>query len=177
MAAVTRPRLCASCLSSWLALPGVLPLFALLFAYPGWVYASKQGMKTRAFEGHSHITEVECSGEVLDSATDLLTMVLYNKADKRVLATANLKKQECATSDQFAACIINENDSKRSRLKTLVLDLAEEELRHFGCNLTTFSTGGKTQIFTWSIFASKFSTSRSVVCSFTVLEVRSTSVV
>ena len=115
-------------------------------------------MLTRPFQGHSHITEVECSGEKLAADTDLLTMVLYHVPDKRVLATANLKRKECSTSDQFSSCLINDRDSHRTRLSTLVLDLAERELRHYGCNLTTFKTDGTTDIISWSIFASQMRT-------------------
>ena len=115
-------------------------------------------MRTRPFQGHSHITEVECSGERLDSDTDLLTMVLYHVPDKRVLATANLKSRECSTSDQFSSCMINDRDSHSTRLRTLILDMAEHELRHFGCNLTTFRTDGTTDIISWSIYASQMRT-------------------
>ena len=101
---------------------------------------------------------VECSGERLDSDTDLLTMVLYHVPDKRVLATANLKSRECSTSDQFSSCVIDDRDSRSTRLRTLVLDMAEHELRHFGCNLTTFKTDGTTDIISWSIYASQMRT-------------------
>ncbi|XP_076457957.1 uncharacterized protein LOC143291754 isoform X2 [Babylonia areolata] len=146
--------------------PGILPLCLLAypFLHPEMMgaQAAKHGMRTSAFQGNSHITEVECSGEVLDSSTDLLTMVLYHVPDKRKVATANLKSGECSTSDHFSSCLIGRHDSHRTKLRTLVLDLSPEEPRRFGCNLTTFSTDGTTSIISWTIVATLLRTTTTV---------------
>ncbi|KAL8563676.1 hypothetical protein ACOMHN_035410 [Nucella lapillus] len=143
----------AAWLSFFINLPAFLSL--CLVAYPHFgVQAAKQG--------NGHITEVECSGEVLDTDTDLLTMVLYHVPDKQKVATANLKSGECSTSDQFSSCLINIHDSHRTKLRTLVLDLVEGELRHFGCNLTTFKSDGSTDIVSWTIYATSLRTTTTV---------------
>ena len=77
------------------------------------------------------MVEVECSGEALSADRDLLTVVLFRVGGprRRVLATANLKSGECATSSAFSACRLHARDSHRTRLATLVLDLAPGEQR------------------------------------------------
>lgn len=115
------------------------------------------GLKWGAFQGHDHVLEVECSGETLASDKDLLSMVLYSARDNKVLATVNLKTRECATSDRFSSCVFDERDSHRTRLRALVLDIAEGETWPFGCNLTTFKTADGAIFVSWTAVAVKSS--------------------
>ncbi|KAK7488919.1 hypothetical protein BaRGS_00019876, partial [Batillaria attramentaria] len=89
-------------------------------------------MYTRPFLGHEHMLEVECTGNVLDSKTNLQTIVLYSVADNKVLATADLKHKECLTYGGYASCVMNPYDALKTRLRVLVLDLQFEEIRVFG---------------------------------------------
>ncbi|XP_025102314.1 uncharacterized protein LOC112568945 isoform X7 [Pomacea canaliculata] len=128
---------------------------------------NENGLKWGAFQGHDHVLEVECSGETLASDKDLLSMVLYSARDNKVLATVNLKTRECATSDRFSSCVFDERDSHRTRLRALVLDIAEGETWPFGCNLTTFKTADGAIFVSWTAVAVKSKTTTTTTQSTT----------
>ncbi|KAL8563670.1 hypothetical protein ACOMHN_035404 [Nucella lapillus] len=100
-------------------------------------------MTVRPFEGMSGILEVECSGEPLDFSVDILTMALFVHRSSQVLAFVNVNKNQCTTAQRFSACLIDQGapSSRRTRLKTLVLDLGEGESRIYGCNMTVLHSG------------------------------------
>ncbi|XP_025102308.1 uncharacterized protein LOC112568945 isoform X2 [Pomacea canaliculata] len=103
------------------------------------------------FRGFHHIQEVLCTGEPLPPDSDLLSMVMFDSHHKNLVAVVNLRKRECFTSHSFISCEIHDTDSRRTRLRALVLDLPEGQARVFGCNLTTLAAGGLTNIVTWSL--------------------------
>ena len=84
-------------------------------------------------------------------------MVLFNDLHNTVLAAVNLKKKECSTAKKFVSCEIVENDSRRSKVKALVDDLAEGQSRVYGCNVSAFISGVRMQIFSWSITVQRLS--------------------
>nr|KAG5686410.1 hypothetical protein BaRGS_016548 [Batillaria attramentaria] len=113
-------------LASMLHVPAPLLLLLQTLTMTSVHFAlAENGLRFGAFQGYDHITEVACTGEPLDSDTDLLSMVLYKLDGKKVIATVNLKNNECSTSDKFSSCVIDSKDSHKTRLTTLILDLAE----------------------------------------------------
>ncbi|XP_025100554.1 uncharacterized protein LOC112567898 isoform X2 [Pomacea canaliculata] len=110
---------------------------------------SNSGMSAQPFQGIDSIIEVECSGRGLDSNTDLLIMTLFATNRDQIVASANLKKLECTTSQSFSMCIM---DSKGhdTKVKTLVLDLAENEKRVYGCNVSV-EVDRRGSIKSWSL--------------------------
>nr|KAG5702000.1 hypothetical protein BaRGS_015735 [Batillaria attramentaria] len=111
-------------------------------------------MSTRTFRGLPHILELQCTGQPLDSDTDLFSMTLYTLGNTSVVASVNLKTGECLTSSTFSSCVINERDSRKTQLKTLVIGLKQEERRGYGCNLTSLKSGAFGNIISWSFVVS-----------------------
>ena len=109
------------------------------------------GLISKQFHGFPDIHEVMCTGETLSSDSDLLTMILYTVPQDAVVAFVNLGKQDCYTSESFVSCEIDQSDPRRSRLKTLVADLAEGQTREFGCNLTAVAARGRMLIYSWKL--------------------------
>ncbi|KAL8563674.1 hypothetical protein ACOMHN_035408 [Nucella lapillus] len=127
-------------------------LLALATPWGGGGVARQNGLHSRIFKGSSAIQEIECSGSALDSAADgLLSTILYSVRDGRVLASANFATKNCLTTDTFSSCVIDARDSRRTRVRALVLDLKEEESREFGCNVTAYSSLGKALEFSWIV--------------------------
>nr|KAG5701997.1 hypothetical protein BaRGS_015732 [Batillaria attramentaria] len=95
-------------------------------------------MSVRVFENIPNVLEVQCSGEILDSSSDLLMLTLYStlystSESRQILASVNLRTEKCVSSQLFASCHLNTRDPKKTKLKVLVADLAEGELRSYGC--------------------------------------------
>lgn len=109
------------------------------------------GLSVQPFLNISTILEVTCSGEALDTSEDLAAMALFTAQDKHVLATVNPWKNECTTSSSFSACVTVKDDVHKTKLRTLVLDLREEESRSYGCNVTTFQSAARTNTLTWGL--------------------------
>ena len=81
-----------------------------------------------------------------------MSMVLYTIPQDKVLASVYTLKGECSTSDgNFASCVIDAADSKKTTIKALLTDLLEGEMRVYGCNVTSFRSGGRVKIITWSL--------------------------
>lgn len=123
--------------------------FSSLFVIFSSFSLSFLGMSAQPFQGIDSIIEVECSGRGLDSNTDLLIMTLFATNRDQIVASANLKKLECTTSQSFSMCIM---DSKGhdTKVKTLVLDLAENEKRVYGCNVSV-EVDRRGSIKSWSL--------------------------
>lgn len=95
--------------------------------------------------------EVECSGVPLDSGTDVLGIALYTSEDRRVLAYVNMKNSMCSSRGTYSACVLDHADTRRTRLIMLVTDLAEGEVRVYGCNITSFRSGVDVHQVSWSL--------------------------
>ena len=99
--------------------------------------------------------EVECTGGELKPEVDVMSLSLFRTADKFVLATLNAFKDSCFTHTDFSSCYIDQNDSRKSRLRILVSDLEEGESREYGCRANIINTRGETASSDWSILVSR----------------------
>lgn len=116
------------------------------------------GMKYRSFQGHPNIVELECSGSVLDSNTDLLSITLYHSETNKVFASMNYAEGKCLTSSSFTLCELDKTASRNARIRTLITDLHYNERRSYSCDITTFKPGERANFVSWSLevsFASK----------------------
>ena len=107
--------------------------------------------------------EVKCSGEALDSNSDLLTLRLYTTPDNEMLASVNLRKFKCMSSSTFASCYVNERDSQRTSLSVLVVDLKEDEMRSFGCT-AGYEADGWIESKSWTLAVRRNSECGECVC-------------
>ena len=117
---------------------------------------SFSGLSSRSFKGFHDIQQIQCSGEALPPDSDLFFMVLYQVTDNsdggiKTLGQLNVNKRECSTSEDYVSCDIVESESRRSRLKALVADLAEGQSRVYGCNVSALMSGVRMQTFSWSV--------------------------
>ena len=78
-------------------------------------------------------------------------VLLYEVTSKKILATMNMNKKECTTSEDYVSCDVFDGDSKKSTLSALISDLAEGQSRVYGCNLTALMSRSSVQTFSWSI--------------------------
>lgn len=114
------------------------------------------------FHGVSSIVEVECSGVSLPSNVDLMSITMFAMTTSHsshtggIIASINYGGRKCLTTDVFSSCEIDERNSRSTRLRTLVLDLAVEATRWIGCNVTGFeSSSGLVKIVSWSLNAKR----------------------
>ena len=87
--------------------------------------------------------EVECSGSLLPTVVDFLSLVLFNKASGEVLATLKTSKNTCETFIKMSLCTIDQSDIRRSVLRTLVTDFPRNRPLVFGCNATSVPLRGR----------------------------------
>lgn len=105
------------------------------------------GLTSRTFEGFPGVQEVQCTGEELKGDVGIFSMTLYAADNKRSLSSVNLVTKTCSASSVFASCFIDDSDTRKTRIRALITDLVEEEVREFGCNLTTFVGSSKQTTF------------------------------
>lgn len=108
----------------------------------------------RPFMTSHTILEVECSGEGLPADTDLTSIALYSAdddVDHHVIASVNLVHDRCLCASGFAACHLDRGDSRRTRLRVLVQDLARGDSRVYGCDVSTFKPGERPQFVSWKL--------------------------
>ncbi|XP_076457966.1 uncharacterized protein LOC143291754 isoform X10 [Babylonia areolata] len=108
------------------------------------------GLSSWPFQGFHELQELQCSGESVPPDSDIVAMVLYEAGKSRVLAAANVGKRQCSTSHRFVACHLDPTDTRKSRLKVLIDDLAEGQSRVYGCNVTFLTSTMETKIAKWS---------------------------
>ena len=118
-----------------------------------WGVGEFAGLTVRAFRGVPSEQEITCSGQTLTPDADLLTLVLYEErhGGQVFVASLNLNSGECTTSKYFSSCIKSRRNSHDSSVKSLVSGLSENEVRSYACDVTTFKSGDRTQITTWSL--------------------------
>ncbi|PVD27413.1 hypothetical protein C0Q70_12571 [Pomacea canaliculata] len=93
------------------------------------------------------VQEVQCTGEELKGDVGIFSLTLYAADNKRSLSSVNLVTKTCSASSVFASCFIDDSDTRKTRIRALITDLVEEEVREFGCNLTTFVGSSKQTTF------------------------------
>ncbi|KAK7488914.1 hypothetical protein BaRGS_00019871, partial [Batillaria attramentaria] len=108
-------------------------------------------MTLRNFRGIPSLKEVECSGEKLRPELKVVSLRLFKLPGQSLLAYIDHLDNECSTYGEFASCVIDKSDRRKSRLRTLVSDLQEGESRVYGCNATTTNPFGEVHVSTWSI--------------------------
>lgn len=113
--------------------------------------ASVSGLRVKAFKGLHHVQELECSGEDLDSDTNVLLMTLFSFPSDKTIASANLGGDQCSTSAMFSSCVLDRANSRRTRIRTLLLDFRDGDVLKFGCNVTTARSGGRAYFISWSL--------------------------
>lgn len=57
----------------------------------------------------------------------------------------------CSSRGTYSACVLDHADTRRTRLIMLVTDLAEGEVRVYGCNITSFRSGVDVHQVSWSL--------------------------
>lgn len=112
--------------------------------------SSLSGLSSSLFLGFQDITEIECSGRVLPPGSDVFTVILYEVINDKSVALMNLRTHECTTSSTFASCYVDVKDSRNSKLRTLVLDLGQDEERVYGCNMSVLEAG-RIKMLSWSL--------------------------
>ncbi|PVD27410.1 hypothetical protein C0Q70_12568 [Pomacea canaliculata] len=106
---------------------------------------------SKLFLGSHDIQEVECSGAALPTDVDLVTMVLHSPPSDRALAYVNLQTRHCSTSEMFVSCVMDDRDSRQTKLRALVTNLPQGAARMYGCNVTAVKDGWKVKAFSWSL--------------------------
>lgn len=81
----------------------------------------------------------------------LLSLKLLGGSENTILAYVSPASNECRTFVDFSSCVIDSVDSRNSRARTLVSDLAEKEVRTYTCVAQTWKLLGDTQTHTWSV--------------------------
>lgn len=99
------------------------------------------GLTSQSFHGIPHLREVVCSGEDLTSDLAVLSLTLFMRRNNRVLAYVSIKDGVCTTSESYSACAVDAEETRRTRLITLVTDLEYQEARTLGCNITVLRSG------------------------------------
>lgn len=114
-------------------------------------------MEVHSFQGVHNVQEVVCSGEFLSSESEVMIMSLYTVSDQKEVAFVNIPKTECLTYGAFSSCLIDKRRSRKTKLKTLVLDLPEGGSRKYGCRLTVVRFGREVEIVSRSVLARRHS--------------------
>ncbi|XP_076457965.1 uncharacterized protein LOC143291754 isoform X9 [Babylonia areolata] len=108
------------------------------------------GLSSWSFQGFHELQELQCSGENVPADSEIMIMVLYDTATKDILAAASIGKRQCSTSHRFVACHLDPADTRQSRLKVLIDDLAEGQSKVYGCNVTFVTPDMQVKTFSWS---------------------------
>ena len=87
----------------------------------------------------------------------LLSIEIYTADDKSVLVLLNILNDNCLTHGDYSSCVIDSNQSRKSKVRVLVADLKEGESRRYGCDVKAFTARGKTTKFTKSIVVTRTS--------------------
>jgi hypothetical protein len=105
----------------------------------------------RDFLGFQSLKEVECSGRNLPEDIDYMSVTLFKSSDNSALGTLKTSRNDCHTFSEYASCVIDAGDSRKSAVKTLVADLEGGQSTSLGCNVTSVLKNGHAKMYTWSI--------------------------
>ena len=112
-------------------------------------------MTVRNFKGFLSLQEVECSAAKVKTELRVFSLKMFSIPDNTVLATANPMVNECVTFADYSSCSIDKTDTRNSKLRVLVSDLREGEVRRYGCRVNSFDSFGDTVTSTWSVSVEK----------------------
>ena len=108
-------------------------------------------MRVGPFQGIRSVLEVECSGAGLQADAKLVSLTLRQSYEDKFLASVNLVNNECTTSDSFSSCELNKQDDRKTKVKTLVMDLQAGEERKFSCDVNNLRSRGRSDVTTLSL--------------------------
>lgn len=122
-------------------------------------------MEVQTFRGISLIQEVICSGSHLDAEVEVISLKLYRVSDNSVLAFVSHVSNECKTFGEFSSCVVDSTDTRRTKLRVLVPDLAEGEMEQLGCTvLVTRLKSLSNEQFTWKLSVEGSKLSLKITC-------------
>lgn len=104
----------------------------------------------RRFGGTDVVQELECSGEGLVADASLVFIVLYSASDNAI-ASVNVATKRCSTTASFSSCFIDEKDSRKTRLRTLIINEELDVTRRYSCNLSFVTSGSRLKTESWSL--------------------------
>ena len=87
----------------------------------------------------------------MDPDREVLSLLLLDLETGQILASLQPMSKQCTTSERFSLCRIDERDSRKSSLSTLVVDLEENSSRRYGCEVVSSKTGERSNISVWSV--------------------------
>ncbi|KAL8577606.1 hypothetical protein ACOMHN_036797 [Nucella lapillus] len=108
------------------------------------------GMHSRHFMGLPTVHEVSCSAHTLDPSLKIYVISLFALPTNRIVAYVDLMDGRCATSAEFASCVLDVTDTRRTRLVVLAQDVGWGEWRQYGCNVTS-NYQGQAYIVSWTL--------------------------
>lgn len=130
-------------------------------------------MEVQTFRGISLIQEVICSGSHLDAEVEVTSLKLYRVSDNSVLAFVSHVSNECKTFGEFSSCIVDFTDTRRTKLRVLVPDLAEGEMEQLGCTvLVTRLKSLSIEQFTWKLSVERSELSLKIICKEKIITTR-----
>ena len=106
-------------------------------------------MSVKPFQGIPNIQELSCSGQALDADSTLSSMILFTAADDKIVAQANIVSKECSTTGVFTSCVLHATDTRRTLLRTLVMDLQRDQTRRYGCEISSVRSGERAKTQSW----------------------------
>lgn len=109
------------------------------------------------FQESPGIQELVCSGEVLNADATVVSMVLFTEFDDDIIATVNIVKEECTTSNVFSSCVISNPETRRSKLRTLIMDLFDDDSRKYGCEISSIKSGERSKSDKWILEVTGYS--------------------
>ena len=109
------------------------------------------GMTSQLFKGIPSLQEVVCSGTKLEPEVKLLSLQMHRLPGNKALASLNVISSSCVTLGDYSSCFIDSDDSRRSKLRILVVDLMEEESRVYTCDVHTIDSFGIPKSSQWRI--------------------------
>lgn len=111
-------------------------------------------MVSRSFPGVPSLQILECSGIVLETNVDLLTLTIFTSHNGRdvSLVSVNLRNKACSIAeDTFSLCNIDNSDSRKASLQTLISNPTTDQPKVYGCNATVYLSGGRVHTTSWSL--------------------------
>lgn len=113
---------------------------------------SISGLTCSAFRGFQNVQELHCSAGALGPGASVLFMSLYRVKGDTLLASVNVGSRECITVRSFSSCVIDPSDSRKTLLKTLIVnpDYDRAEVT-YGCNVTVVVSGRRANDVSWIV--------------------------
>lgn len=108
-------------------------------------------MTSRHFRGISSIQEVECWGGYLNADVKLISLQIFKLPETIILASLNVLTSSCMTFGDFSSCAVNGTNNHNSRVRVLVHDLEEGEIREYGCTANTVNPLGNSIYRNWKM--------------------------